>query len=314
MALPLPIPPCAKRDGLSGLSCEHFDYASTMATTLLAPVKTEREILEHSMSEDDPNANTQLPSVVGKQPRWGPRHRGAQELAELYSPGKRLQEWVCVVVCCTLCVCAGVLMARHVQADASLFLAAISGVLTADFASGVVHWAADTWGAVDLPVIGKNFLRPFREHHIDPTSITRHDFIETNGDNFAITIPVLARIVWQLLIYDDESINSQFHWIAYWYLCCIFVAMTNQIHKWSHTYFGLPVWVVWLQEWHIVLPRRHHRIHHVAPHETYFCITTGWLNWPLELLHFWSILETMIEAVTGCKPRADDMKWAQKRS
>lgn len=88
MTLPLPIPPCAKRDGLSGLSCEQFEYASTMATTLLAPVKTEREILEHSMTEDDPNANTQLSSTVGKQPRWGPRHRGAQELAELYSPGE----------------------------------------------------------------------------------------------------------------------------------------------------------------------------------------------------------------------------------
>ncbi|XP_063838866.1 plasmanylethanolamine desaturase 1 isoform X2 [Ostrinia nubilalis] len=265
MALPLPIPPCSKRDGLTGLGCERFEYASTMATTLLAPVKTERQILEHSMSEDDPNANTQSSSEVGTQPRWGPRHRGAQELAELYSPG-------------------------------------------------VVHWAADTWGTVDLPLIGKNFLRPFREHHIDPTSITRHDFIETNGDNFAITIPVLARIVWQLTTYDDININKQFHWIAYWYLCCIFVAMTNQIHKWSHTYFGLPTWVVCLQEWHVVLPRRHHRIHHVAPHETYFCITTGWLNWPLEKLHFWSTLEFIIEALTGCKPRADDMKWAQKRS
>lgn len=87
-----------------------------------------------------------------------------------------------------------------------------------------------------------------------------------------------------------------------------------QIHKWSHTYFGLPVWVVWLQEHHIILPRRHHRIHHVAPHETYFCITTGWLNWPLEKLHFWSALEMIIETTTGYKPRADDMKWAQKGS
>ncbi|KAI8427788.1 hypothetical protein MSG28_002196 [Choristoneura fumiferana] len=160
----------------------------------------------------------------------------------------------------------------------------------------------------------QNFLRPFREHHIDPTSITRHDFVETNGDNFAITIPVLGRIVWQLLTYDNASIEKEFNWIAYWYLCCIFVAMTNQIHKWSHTYFGLPAWVVALQEWRVVLPRRHHRIHHVAPHETYFCITTGWLNWPLEKLRFWSTLETIIEALTGCRPRADDLKWAQKRS
>lgn len=85
MTLPLPLPPCSKRDGVN--SCD-FDYASTMASTLLAPVKTERDILEHSMYEDDPNENIQLPNEVGNEPRWGPRHRGAQELAELYSPGK----------------------------------------------------------------------------------------------------------------------------------------------------------------------------------------------------------------------------------
>ncbi|XP_023213869.1 transmembrane protein 189-like, partial [Centruroides sculpturatus] len=95
------------------------------------------------------------------------------------------------------------------------------------------------------------------------------------------------------------------------YLCeSMFSAM---IHKWSHTYFGLPRWVTLLQDWHVVLPRLHHRIHHVAPHETYFCITTGWLNYPLDKLHFWSGMEWIIESLTGYKPRTDDMKWTQKK-
>jgi len=85
-----------------------------------------------------------------------------------------------------------------------------------------------------------------------------------------------------------------------------------QIHKWSHTYFGLPRHIVWLQTLHILLPRRHHRIHHVAPHDTYYCITTGWLNYPFEMIKFWPRLESAVTALTGAVPRSDDMAWAQK--
>lgn len=102
----------------------------------------------------------------------------------------------------------------------------------------------------------------------------------------------------------------------YLYLDCeiylIYFLSCDQIHKWSHTYFGLPFWVEIMQNYHIILPKKHHRIHHVSPHETYYCITTGWLNWPLEKIRFWSTLETTIELLTGCKPREDDLKWATK--
>lgn len=63
--------------------------ACSMASNFLAPVKTERQIYENSMLEDDPNANSVVSTSQEDRtvPRWGPNHKGAQELANLYSTG-----------------------------------------------------------------------------------------------------------------------------------------------------------------------------------------------------------------------------------
>lgn len=61
---------------------------------LQAPVKTAQEIYENSMLEDDPNGNTTNKfEQKQKTARWGPTHKGAQELAKLYSTGKRFNEF-----------------------------------------------------------------------------------------------------------------------------------------------------------------------------------------------------------------------------
>ncbi|XP_077191717.1 plasmanylethanolamine desaturase 1 isoform X2 [Paroedura picta] len=249
----------------------------------------------------------------GACPRWGAQHAGARELADLYSPGKRLQEWISVILCFSLMTFNfyNLIFCVRWEHAFSVVVGIFAGVITADFVSGLVHWGADTWGSVELPIVGKAFIRPFREHHIDPTAITRHDFIETNGDNCMLTVVPLANMAYKLVSLSP-ALHQACPWECYVFALAIFVTLTNQIHKWSHTYFGLPCWVVFLQDWHIILPRKHHRIHHVSPHETYFCITTGWLNYPLELIGFWRFLENIIQRLTGEKPRADDMKWAQK--
>ncbi len=107
----------------------------------------------------------------------------------------------------------------------------VLGILTADLASGIVHWGADTWGTVDMPIIGRNFLRPFREHHIDPTSITRHDFIETNGDNFAANLPYLFYMAYKFTYFNDVDIRRSYNFEVYMFLLSIFVSMTNQVKK-----------------------------------------------------------------------------------
>ena len=59
--------------------------------------KSPKEILTNSMPEGDPNSNTDITKEEEKKPRWGPNHKGAKELANLYSSGK------CVCIFILIC-------------------------------------------------------------------------------------------------------------------------------------------------------------------------------------------------------------------
>uniref|UniRef100_A0A8B9P5R0 Ubiquitin conjugating enzyme E2 V1 n=1 Tax=Apteryx owenii TaxID=8824 RepID=A0A8B9P5R0_APTOW len=118
--------------------------------------------------------------------------------------GKRVQEWISVILCFSL-ICFNfynLLSYLRLEHTPSVIVGIFAGVITADFLSGLFHWGADTWGSVELPIVGKAFIRPFREHHIDPTAITRHDFIETNGDNCFMTLVPLANMAYKFVSFS----------------------------------------------------------------------------------------------------------------
>jgi ubiquitin-conjugating enzyme E2 variant len=175
------------------------------------------------------------------------------------------------------------------------------GFVLADFVSGVVHWLADTWGSPDLPIIGQALIRPFREHHVDPKEITRHDFVETNGNNCFICLGPLALT----LLLSLASAASVFCATAMFSLC-LWVFCTNQFHKWSHLDEPPPL-VDRLQRLGLILPRDHHAVHHAAPFAKYYCITVGWLNEPLHRIRFFPFVESIVTALTGLLPREDDI-------
>jgi len=73
------------------------------------------------------------------------------------------------------------------------------------------------------------FIRPFREHHIDPTAITRHDFIETNGNNFAMTMPALIHMAYRVMYHSPEQLASSYYFDMFLFLLAVFVSFTNQV-------------------------------------------------------------------------------------
>jgi plasmanylethanolamine desaturase len=181
--------------------------------------------------------------------------------------------------------------------------AVLLAYLAADLVSGVVHWAGDSWGTPEWPLFGSSLIRPFREHHVDQTAITRHDFVETNGSNCLISIPVALAAL--LIPFDDEESLSIFS-VAFLGSLILWVFATNQFHKWAHL-ANPPPFVNWLQKLHLILPPAHHAIHHCPPFNRYYCITVGWLNWPLTKIGFFPFLERVVSALSGAVPRQDDL-------
>ena len=164
------------------------------------------------------------------------------------------------------------------------------GLVASDVISGIVHWLADTYGSPTMPVFG-SFVRTFREHHADPKAITRHDWIEANGDVCLFSAPVHAGA---LLWVDDP-------WMLSWMTGLFMGSYSNsQLHKWAHLDCP-PRLVRWLQRLGIVLSSSHHDQHHRGPHLTHYCITTGWTNSALDYLRFFRILERVL-AVVGIHP------------
>jgi ubiquitin-conjugating enzyme E2 variant len=170
-------------------------------------------------------------------------------------------------------------------------VAVVVGYLFADFTSGFVHFFFDRFLATDTPLIGPAFVAPFRIHHEDPLDITRHGFLPTNGTNSLVTVVPLVG----LFVVDVDHVAG-FFFVAMVVVAAVATFGTNQFHKWSHEPEPHRV-VAWLQRRHWILPRDHHAIHHAWPHDTHYCITTGWMNAFLSRVGFWGFAAAVIGLV-----------------
>lgn len=184
-------------------------------------------------------------------------------------------------------------------------LAAAVGIAVADFITGAVHWACDTWGSVDTPWLGKGLIFSFREHHKTPLAMLDHDTIDINGGAASAAFAALLGFTVLKTVGSAEASTSlETVFDAFFISLVLTSAGANQLHSWAHT-TRAPRWVRWLQARDLILSPAAHAQHHRAPHHHSYCISTGWLNRPLDAMGFWRAAEMVLTKITGFQPRQD---------
>lgn len=239
------------------------------------------------------------------------RKHNASLLASQYTKTKRAGEIISIALFVIFLGLTLTNVVEHIQITNVWVLlgACIYSMLLADMFSGIVHWSADTWGTLDTPLMGKTFIRSFREHHVDPYRITVHDVVEANGDNAMLTFPALAVLAFAPIRTGNDA---ELFTVVFITSLAIWVSLTNQIHKWAHM-LKPPKIVAICQDWKIILSRKEHQIHHHNPFDRYYCITNGWLNPILASFGFWKRLELIISDSLGYVPRQDDAFWTLQK-
>jgi plasmanylethanolamine desaturase len=147
----------------------------------------------------------------------------------------------------------------------------LAAYAVADLASGIVHFLLDNFGSPETPVIGQKFVKPFRDHHVDPMEMTRGDFIAVNADNVFVCLPVIIPAFFFL--------ETTAHPYAGVFIVGLVagVIMTNQLHKWAHMP-TVPRLVAAAQRHGVVLSKEHHSVHHSGAYDSNYCITWGHLD------------------------------------
>lgn len=255
-----------------------------------------------------------LGDVVNRRANIAVETGALQQPGYSYSMWHRLFEVCGILAAYTLLVCLlwrvlAVVVATYTAEEtarghwlvATVCAAWLLGYLVADFTSGMIHWAFDRYGTVDTPLIGAHFVGPFRNHHIDPRDITRHDFIETNGNNCLFTLLPLSFFMFLPLDFGNAAVLFLAAMAAF---LALFAFATNQLHKWAHCQQP-PAIVARLQQLHLILPRAHHQIHHTFPYQSHYCITTGWMNGLLVKIGWWHALEVVVDKLLGVRAHRD---------
>lgn len=188
-----------------------------------------------------------------------------------------------------------------------LLVAVVAGIYLADLASGLLHWAFDTWFDADITFLRRMVLQ-VREHHIHPGRIFQISFTQDAGTlSWIAWVLVTPVVAWCLLGGGALAFAVLLAAVVFDPLLVFML----EFHKCGHRPCA-PAWVKTLQRVGLVLPVGHHLRHHSGNHDVNYCIINGWADRTLGRLGLFRALEAAIQRGTGERPQRDDHAWFRR--
>jgi ubiquitin-conjugating enzyme E2 variant len=163
------------------------------------------------------------------------------------------------------------------------------GLWVADLGPGLFHWLVDNYCDPDWPILGPFHIRNSHRHHTAPMELFQLPPLLKHGGIVAVVSLVALGLT--LAGWMNPMLAS----------ACMFGALTNLIHGWSHTPAEQngPV-ITALHRLGLFQSQSHHVHHHSGASDTHYCLLTDHVNPVLEGLKVWPRLE-MIVATLGIR-------------
>ena len=176
-------------------------------------------------------------------------------------------------------------------------LVVLSSWVLADFGSGVLHWSVDNYGNGKTPVMG-GIIAAFQGHHSAPWTICEREF---ENNVYKLCVPFGIQTVLAMKFVFGLGPAS----VLFWSTFSAMEIMSQEFHKMSHATKSEagPVWN-FLQDAGLVIDRKSHAQHHIAPYDGNYCIVSGGCNKALDESGFFRRLEHIVYNLNGVESNA----------
>jgi hypothetical protein len=178
------------------------------------------------------------------------------------------------------------------------------GYFIADFLSGTIHCAMDTW--VNEQVLGRA-VAIARDHHTHPQNILGYTFLDYASLGATPSALVVGPAVIVTVLFPITAVTG-FIFVV-WFVVSACLLFGTNFHNSCHR---PPTRLAALaQKRHLTVPPRQHWMHHRNQTIHYYVIN-GWANYICHQFIVWRGLEWTISRLTGAQPRSDDLAWQRR--